>query len=134
MTTESLNRILYGSKLTAYTIMRRSTYVLTLLAVGLLVYAHGVEEDPRHLRLLYQVIDAILSIFVLIYLARILYAFERVKFLRRTWFEGILMGVIFLNEFSTYVAVDRTVGRQVADRLNSGKVKGKSVKARLVTD
>ena len=44
------------------------------------------------------------------------------------------IGKINVNEFSTYVAVDRTVGRQVADRLNSGKVKGKSVKARLVTD
>ncbi|WP_161888753.1 TrkH family potassium uptake protein [Pontibacter russatus] len=103
MTTETLNRILYGSKLTAYMIMRRSTYVLTLLAIGLLVYAHGVEEDPGDLHLLYHAIDAILSIFVLIYLLRILYAFERAKFLRRTWFEGILMGIIFLNEFSTYV-------------------------------
>ena len=103
MNTESLNRLLYGSKLTAYTIMRRSTYVLTLIAIGLLVYAHGVVENPIRLRLLYHIIDGILSIFVIIYILRILYAFERIKFIRRTWFEGILMGVIFLNEFSTYI-------------------------------
>jgi hypothetical protein len=103
MNTESLNRFLYGSKLTAYTIMRRTTYVLTLLAIGLLIYAHGVVESPARMQMLYHAIDAILVVFVLIYLLRILYAFERVKFLRRTWFEGVLMGIIFLNESTTYI-------------------------------
>jgi potassium uptake TrkH family protein len=83
--------------------MRRTTYVLTLLAIGLLVYAHGVVESPVRLRVLYYAIDGILFTFVLIYFLRILYAFERVKFLRRTWFEGILMSIIFLNQFSTYI-------------------------------
>lgn len=103
MSTESLNRFLYSSKLRAYALMRRTTYTLTVAAVGLLIYAHGVEQDPVTLNKLYRSIDAILSIFVFIYLLRILYAFERIEFLKRTWFEGILIGVIFLNEFSTYV-------------------------------
>ncbi|MCJ8165344.1 ATPase [Pontibacter sp. E15-1] len=102
MNTESLNRYLYGSKLTAYTLMRRTTYILTLLAIGLLIYAHGVVESPVRLRVLFYAIDGILAIFVIIYFLRILYAFERVKFLRRTWFEGVLMGIIFLNEVFTY--------------------------------
>jgi ATP-independent RNA helicase DbpA len=44
------------------------------------------------------------------------------------------IGKINVNEFSTYVAVDRSIARQAADRLNNGRVKGKTVKARLVTD
>ncbi|MBF9253923.1 ATPase [Pontibacter sp. 172403-2] len=103
MNTESLNRHLYDSKLLAYAIMRRTAYVLAVLAVGLLLYAHGVEKNQYRLQLLYYVIDAILAVFVLIYLVRILYAFERIKFLRRTWFEGMLLSIIFLNEFCTYV-------------------------------
>ena len=103
MNTESLNRFLYGSKLWAYALMRRTTYVLTVIAVGLLIYAHGVEQDPVMLVKLYRAIDVILSIFVIIYFLRILYAFVRLEFLRRTWFEGILMGIILLNEFSTYI-------------------------------
>ncbi len=43
------------------------------------------------------------------------------------------VGKINVNEFSTYVAVDRAIGAQAVQRLNSGRVKGKSVKARLVT-
>ncbi|MEJ8758302.1 potassium transporter TrkG [Pontibacter sp. H259] len=103
MNSEQLNRFLYGSKLTAYALMRRTTYLLTFLSVGLLVYAHGVEQDPTMLQQLYYGIDAILAIFVLIYLLRILYTFERIKFLKRTWFEGALMSLILVNQVSTYL-------------------------------
>lgn len=44
------------------------------------------------------------------------------------------VGKINVNDFSTYVAVNRAIGAQAVARLNSGRVKGKSVKARLVTD
>ena len=44
------------------------------------------------------------------------------------------IGKINVNEFSTYVAVERGIAGKVAARLNSGRVKGKSVKARLVAD
>src|SRR3990167_5079 len=44
------------------------------------------------------------------------------------------IGKINVNDFSTYVAVDRAIGAQAAQRLNQGRVKGKTVKARLVTD
>jgi len=103
MNTESLNRRLYDSKLLAYAIMRRTAYALAILAVSLLLYAHGVVENPRKLQQLYYAIDAILAVFVLIYFFRILYSFERVNFLKRTWFEGLLLSIIFLNEFCTYV-------------------------------
>ena len=103
MNLERLNRALYGSKLTVYALMRRTTYLLTILSVGLLIYAHGVVESPVKLRSLYYAIDAILAVFVFIYFLRILYSFERVKFLRRTWFEGTLMGLILVNQVGTHL-------------------------------
>ncbi|MBJ6119313.1 ATPase [Pontibacter sp. BT310] len=103
MNTEQLNRALYGSKLRVYALMRRTTYVLTILSVGLLIYTHGVVESPVDLQSLYFAIDAILAVFVLIYFLRILYSFERVKFLRRTWFEGTLMVIILVNQVGTYL-------------------------------
>ena len=103
MTTEELNRLLYGSKLRAYALMRRSTYLLTLLSIALLVYVHGIVQDPAMEQRVFYIIDGIFAVFVVIYLLRILYAFERVKFLKRTWFEGILMGVVFTNLVGTYL-------------------------------
>ncbi len=42
------------------------------------------------------------------------------------------IGKISVNDFSTYVAVDRAIASQACARLNAGRVKGKSVKARLL--
>ncbi len=42
------------------------------------------------------------------------------------------VGKIHVTDFCTFVAVDRAIGREAMDRLNAGKVKGKSVKVRLV--
>ena len=40
------------------------------------------------------------------------------------------IGKINVNEFSTYVAVDRAIAAKALKALNDGKVKGKKVKAR----
>ena len=44
------------------------------------------------------------------------------------------VGKIDVNEFSTYVAVARAIGREAAGRLNAGRIKGKSVKVRLLDE
>ncbi|MBB3195339.1 ATP-dependent RNA helicase DbpA [Roseateles terrae] len=45
-------------------------------------------------------------------------------------FDGTLIGKINVNEFSTYVAVDRSIADAALRGLNAGKVKGRSVKVR----
>jgi ATP-dependent RNA helicase DbpA len=47
-------------------------------------------------------------------------------------FPAALIGKISVNEFSTYVAVAREIAPEVLERLSAGKVKGRSVKLRLV--
>ena len=42
------------------------------------------------------------------------------------------VGKIAVNDFSTYVAVERAIASEACARLNAGRVKGKSVKARLL--
>jgi ATP-independent RNA helicase DbpA len=44
------------------------------------------------------------------------------------------VGKINVNEYSTYVAVARDIAREAVDKLSRGKVKGKSVKVRLLED
>jgi ATP-independent RNA helicase DbpA len=44
------------------------------------------------------------------------------------------VGKINVNEFSTYVAVDRRIANDALNKLSTGKVKGKSVKVRLLED
>ena len=47
-------------------------------------------------------------------------------------FAGTQIGKISVNEFSTYVAVQRDIAAQVLRKLSAGKVKGRSVKVRLM--
>ncbi|MFY8103456.1 MAG: ATP-dependent RNA helicase DbpA [Ramlibacter sp.] len=42
------------------------------------------------------------------------------------------VGKIDVNEFSTYVAVDRAIAAQAASRLNAARIKGRAVKVRLL--
>jgi ATP-dependent RNA helicase DbpA len=42
------------------------------------------------------------------------------------------VGKIVVNEFSTYVAVERSIGKVAASRLDATQIKGKSVKVRLL--
>lgn len=42
------------------------------------------------------------------------------------------VGKINVNEFSTYVAVDRAIAAEAVRKLSAGRVKGKSVKVRLL--
>ena len=44
------------------------------------------------------------------------------------------VGKIDINEFATYVAVARGISREAVARLNQGRIKGRSVKARLLGD
>jgi ATP-independent RNA helicase DbpA len=47
-------------------------------------------------------------------------------------FRADQVGKIVVNQFSTYVAVERKVGKRALQRLSAGKLKGRSVKARLL--
>ena len=47
-------------------------------------------------------------------------------------FAGTQIGKINVNEFSTYVAVEAGIANEALRRLSSGKVKGRSVKVRLL--
>ena len=44
------------------------------------------------------------------------------------------VGKINVNEFSTYVAVERSIAREAVKRLSAGRGKGKTVKVRLLED
>ena len=47
-------------------------------------------------------------------------------------FAGAQIGKISINEWSTYIAVARAIAPEVLRRLNAGKVKGRSVKVRML--
>lgn len=49
-------------------------------------------------------------------------------------FDKAQVGKIALGEFSTYVAVDKTIAHKACDKLNAGRIKGKKVKVRVLAN
>jgi ATP-independent RNA helicase DbpA len=49
-------------------------------------------------------------------------------------FSGAQIGKINVTEYSTYVAVERSIAREAIRKLSAGKVKGKKVKVRLLDE
>ena len=49
-------------------------------------------------------------------------------------FSATQIGKINVNEFSTYVAVERTIATEAVARLSKGRIKGKTVKVRLLDE
>ena len=47
-------------------------------------------------------------------------------------FAGAQIGKISINEWSTYIAVERSIAADALRRLNAGRVKGRSVKVRML--
>ena len=47
-------------------------------------------------------------------------------------FSASQVGKIHINEHSTYVAVERSIARLALQKLSQGKVKGRTVKVRLL--
>jgi ATP-independent RNA helicase DbpA len=47
-------------------------------------------------------------------------------------FDGTKIGRINVNDFSTYIAVDRSIAQAALRGLETGKVKGRSVKVRRI--
>jgi ATP-independent RNA helicase DbpA len=49
-------------------------------------------------------------------------------------FSADQIGKINVNEFSTYVAVDRAIAASAVERLSKGRIKGKTVRVRLLDE
>ena len=47
-------------------------------------------------------------------------------------FDAAQIGKINVNEFSTYVAVNRSIAVEAVERLAKGRIKGKNVRVRLM--
>jgi len=47
-------------------------------------------------------------------------------------FQKEQIGKINVNEFSTYVAVNTDIAREAVKRLSEGRIKGKTVRVRLL--
>jgi potassium uptake TrkH family protein len=103
LTTERLNRLLYNSKDSVYFLLRIITYINATVAACLLVYGYGFNLSAIETSTIFHYIDWVYLVFIVIYLIRLLYSFQRKAFIRRTNTEAVIMSLLVVNGIINYV-------------------------------
>ncbi len=100
---ENFTGFLFNTKKEAYRALRIISLLASLAALSLLIYVYGFLLSVTEVGFIFLLLDLIFLVFLMSYLTRLLYSFERQLFLRRTWIEGLLVLFIAVNGFANYV-------------------------------
>ncbi|MDO1449866.1 potassium transporter TrkG [Rhodocytophaga aerolata] len=99
---EKLNRLLYNSKARVHSLLNLLTYINSFAAFSLLTYVYGFYLTSSEVSSIFIFLNAVILLYTVIYLVRLLYAFQRITFLRNTIVEIALMGFLVYNGVSYY--------------------------------
>lgn len=98
---EKVNLKLFSSKDTVLFIFRIQSALVAAMALAVLVYIVGFPQNDEIRRIEIFFMKFLFGFYVLNYFVRFLYTFEPRKFIRSTWLELILIGVIVVEALST---------------------------------
>ena len=100
---ESLNRFIYDTRTRVNRFFRITTGVSTFVAAGLIIYIIGFPQSDTKVDLVRFSMDFIFGIFALSYFVKLIYSFERIRFIKDTWFQAIIMSLIVIFGVNKYV-------------------------------
>ncbi|MGB0521567.1 MAG: TrkH family potassium uptake protein [Flammeovirgaceae bacterium] len=92
-----LNKLLYGWKDGTLGFVSAISVITVIVAVFHLIYRYGFILTQLEIDNVYSNLDIIFFIFALVYLIRLLFAIQRIDYLKRTWFECVLIMFILAN-------------------------------------
>lgn len=97
---ERANLVLFQHKEQVLRIFKGVSIAVTLLALGTMIWIYGFQlsDDDKNFAL--YLIKASFGFYILHYLVRIVYDFHPIDFIKRTWFEGLMMFLLLLEGIS----------------------------------
>ncbi len=97
---ERVNIVLYDSKATVLRTLRILNLLISIFSLGLLGYYYGFPQSGYSESVVFTIIQGTFAYYVLQYLFNLLYDFHPLSFLRRTWYEGLLMLLLIIEGIS----------------------------------
>lgn len=94
---ERINLVLYDSKEKVLQGFNVAAFFVSIFAVGVIIYLHGFSHTEEEEVLLFRVIQGSFLFYVLRYILRIIYDFSPKDFIKKNWFEGILMLLLVVD-------------------------------------
>jgi len=94
---EKVNISIYGSKDRVLSWLKIASIIVSLTAISALIVYHGFFHEEETKRNLIMIIHISFAFYVLKYFLGFFYSFHPLSYLRNTWFEGVLMFLIFVD-------------------------------------
>ena len=94
---QKINLFIFENKQLITKLMGWIIAVSSVITVASLVYYHGFEHSLEQQEALLNINRSFFAVFILNYLIRMAFTLERGAFLRSTWVEGTLLGLVVVN-------------------------------------
>lgn len=97
---ESVNLFIYDSKQRVLTILSALNFIISLTSVSLLVYYYGFRLSVEHKQAAFIWFQFSFGFYILRFLIKVIYEFDVITFLKRNWFEGVIMLWLLIEAIS----------------------------------
>ncbi len=100
---ERIYRFLYDSKDKVLGILHLFSQLSAFSALCLIIYQNGFRLSQKETIIIHETFELLFGVFAINYFARLLYTFERIQFIKNTWFEGLVMVLITITGLKTLI-------------------------------
>ncbi len=97
---EKVNILLYDSKPKMLRLLRYLNLIISFIAIGTLLYFYGFPQSPMSKAILLGIIKASFVFYISRYLIQLLYDFQPKQFLKRSWVEAVINGLLIIEGIS----------------------------------
>jgi len=105
---ERANLYLYGSKSRVLGILSFLNVLVSLTALGVLIFYYGFKLTPETKDLCFTILEVSFGFYILRYILKFIYDFNPREFIRNNWFEGVIVFLLLVEGIS-YNFFDRMI-------------------------
>lgn len=113
---ERINIKLYDSKENVLRLLGVLNLLVSMSAIGTLIYMYGFPHEPEEKVMLLSVIKISFVFYILRFFIRLLYDFHPKTFLKKHWFEGLIM-IFLIVEGIAHNVFDSLVIEELFERM-----------------
>ncbi|MGY8941753.1 MAG: TrkH family potassium uptake protein [Flavobacteriales bacterium] len=108
---ERINVVLYNSKDRVISTLRILNLFVSASALVVLASYYGFHHESETAELLVTLVKSTFFFYVIQYVTKILYEFHPIEFIRKTWFEALVMSILVIEGLSDLLTGQLFIGR-----------------------
>lgn len=97
---ERMNLFIYDSKRKVLGALSFLNVLVSLTALGVLVYIYGFPQTEESKEACFSLIEASFAFYIVRFLLKLFYDFNPLKFIRQNWFESLIMLLLIFEGFN----------------------------------